>query len=312
MLANTQGGAVEVSQNLGFLLFISIFAPGLVTALSTWSTNVSSILERQEMLVFQSDIFRQDVINPLLAAIINVVVNLNCSVQREAPLIFSADEFPTIYMPQAPNWPNQHRSKGFTGIFGFQSFPQIVESYGQEQAKALLSSCSTRFWFNPGDVQTAQRYSDELGETEVTFKTTSYSRSYGGDRNRNRSVSEQVRTKKLIAPDEVMRFDVGECIYINPGYDQWPIHYEQLPIPKADIHLKKECEGMWETIRDRMIRREHNRRPDLDMEEQIRIRIKEADRLLPMPPEDDEDNGNIGQSGKQKSGVISLPDGQEF
>jgi type IV secretion system protein VirD4 len=87
------------------------------------TTNISPILQRQEMLVFQSDIFRQDVINPLLAAIINVVVNLNCSVQRDAPLVFSADEFPTIFMPQAPNWPNEHRSKGFCGIFGFQSFP---------------------------------------------------------------------------------------------------------------------------------------------------------------------------------------------
>jgi type IV secretion system protein VirD4 len=93
----------------------------------------------------------------------------------------------------------------------------------------LLSSCSTRFWFNPGDVQTAQRYSDELGETEVTFKTHSYSRSRGDDWGRNRSTSEQVRTKKLMTPDEVMRFGVGECLYINPAYNQWPIHYDQHP-----------------------------------------------------------------------------------
>ena len=277
------------------------------------STNVSAILERREILVFQSDIFRQDVINPLLAAIINVVVNLNCSVQRQAPLIFSADEFPTIYMPQAPSWPNQHRSKGFTGIFGFQSFPQIVETYGQEQAKALLSACSTRFWFNPGDVQTAQRYSDEMGETEVTYRTRSYSRSRGDDWGHNRSVSEQIRTKKLITPDEVMRFGVGECLYINPAYNQWPIHYDRIPIPKTDIQLKKECEELWETIRDRMIRREQNRRLDLNMEEQIRIRLQEADRLLPMPPEDEEtDSHGTGQPIQPTTGVINLPDGQEF
>jgi type IV secretion system protein VirD4 len=49
------------------------------------STNISTVLQRQEILVFQSDIFRQDVINPLLAAIINVIVNLNCSLQRQDP-----------------------------------------------------------------------------------------------------------------------------------------------------------------------------------------------------------------------------------
>lgn len=280
-------------------------APDLLRSL-LGTTNVAAILERKELLVFQSDIFRQDVINPLLAAIINVIVNLNCSVQRQAPFIFSADEFPTIYMPQAPNWPNQHRSKGFTGIFGFQSFPQIVETYGQEQAKALLSACSTRFWFNPGDVQTAQRYSDELGETEVTFSTNSYSRSRGEDWGRNRSTSEQVRTKKLMTPDEVMRFGIGECLYINPAFNQYPIHYEQVPIPKCDRQLKKECEGLWETIRDRMVRRENSRRPDLDMEEQIRIRLKEADRLLPMPPEEGEEDAPPPK--KRSAQTINLPE----
>lgn len=37
VLANTDGGAIETSQNLGFLLFISIFAPALATGLSSWS-----------------------------------------------------------------------------------------------------------------------------------------------------------------------------------------------------------------------------------------------------------------------------------
>lgn len=281
-------------------------APDILQSL-LGTTNISPILQRQEMLVFQSDIFRQDVINPLLAAIINVVVNLNCSVQREAPFIFSADEFPTIYMPQAPNWPNEHRSKGFSGIFGFQSFPQIVESYGEQRAKALLSSCSTRFWFNPGDVNTARQYSDELGETEVTFQTKSYSRSRGDDWGRNRSISEQVRTKKLISPDEVMRFGVGECIYVNPGYGQLPIHYEQLSIPKGDIQLKKECESLWEDVRDRMIRREHNRRPDMDIEQQLQLRLKEAERLLPLPP-DEEETASAGGKKKGKSKSINLPD----
>lgn len=283
-------------------------APDLLRSL-LGQTNISPVLQRKEMLVVQSDIFRQDVVNPLLAAIINVVINRNCSVQRDAPFVFSADEFPTIFMPQAPSWPNEHRSKGFVGIFGFQSFPQIVESYGEQRAKALLSSCSTRFWFNPGDVQTARSYTDELGEEEVTFQTKSYSRSRGDDWGRNRSVSEQVRTKKLLTPDEVMRFDVGECIYINPAYGQLPIHYEQLPVPKADIKLKKECEGMWETVRDRMIRREQKRRPDLNMEQQLQLRLQEAERLLPMPPDEEGDSNGSGKGGR-KQAEASLP--QEF
>lgn len=48
VLANTDGGALEVSQNLGFLMFISIFAPALVSAFSTWSaTSLYSAISRR-------------------------------------------------------------------------------------------------------------------------------------------------------------------------------------------------------------------------------------------------------------------------
>lgn len=76
------------------------------------------MIGEKEILVFQSDIFRQDVINPLLAAIINVVINKNFAVSRKMPLVFGADEFPTIFMPSSPRWPNEHRSKGFVEIWG--------------------------------------------------------------------------------------------------------------------------------------------------------------------------------------------------
>lgn len=48
VLANTEGGAVETSQNLGFLIFISIFAPALTTAMATWSaTSLFSAISRR-------------------------------------------------------------------------------------------------------------------------------------------------------------------------------------------------------------------------------------------------------------------------
>jgi hypothetical protein len=48
VLANTEGGALEISQNLGFLMFISIFAPALVSGFSTWSaTALYSAISRR-------------------------------------------------------------------------------------------------------------------------------------------------------------------------------------------------------------------------------------------------------------------------
>ncbi|WP_204150032.1 hypothetical protein [Leptolyngbya sp. CCY15150] len=70
-----------------------------------------------------------------------------------------------------------------------------------------------------------------------------------------------------MTPDEVMRFGidktfyrfVGEGLYISPDFKQYLIHYAQVPIPKRDRYLKKECEGLWETSRDRAIKRENSR-----------------------------------------------------
>ena len=265
--------------------------PRLLTSL-LGDTNVSPMIGEKEILVFQSDIFRQDVINPLLAAIINVVINKNFAVSRKVPLIFGADEFPTIFMPSSPRWPNEHRSKGFVGIFGYQSFPQLVEGYGEQNAKILAAACSTRFLFNPGDIQTAEGYSKEIGEKEVTYRTKSWSRTRGDDRGRNRSISEQVRTRPLILADEVMRFGVGECIFINPDYNQKPIHFKKrLQIPTKDIERRKTCEKLWPMVRKKLIRAESRRRHNLDLEKQIEIRFREAERLLPMPPSQGNNKG---------------------
>jgi type IV secretory pathway TraG/TraD family ATPase VirD4 len=252
------------------------------------------------MVVFQSDIFRQEVVNPLLAAIINVVVDRNFSYQRETPLIFSADEFPTIYLPQAPRWVNEHRSKGFCGIFGFQSFPQIRETYGKEQSDVMLAGAGSHFWFNPGDQNTAKDQSSFLGEEEITIENKSKTRQRGEGRG-SISKSQQTQTKPLITAYEINQFKVGECIYLNPGFsdgdrESIPLHLERVEIPEEDISLHEECEEMWlNSVRDRLIQREKKRRPDMDFEQQLQARFDEAERLLPLPPdeEDEEENKEV-------------------
>ncbi|WP_008315637.1 type IV secretory system conjugative DNA transfer family protein [Leptolyngbya sp. PCC 6406] len=257
-------------------------------------TNISIELGRKELIVFQSDIFRQDVVNPLLAALINVVINRNFSIQRQVPLVFSADEFPTIYLPQCPTWPNEHRSKGFVGLFGFQSFPQIRDAYGREKTDVLLSGVGTHFWFNPGNRDTAKSYSDFIGETEITMQNKSWSRQRGGSGGRNRTISEQTRTRPLILPDEFTRFGTGECVFINPAYGNQhqanlPQHIDQITISQAEIALEQDCEDLWaRKVRRSLVQREQRRRPPLDIEEQLQRRIDEAERLLPLPPDEED------------------------
>lgn len=281
------------------------FMSGRILPALIGRTNISIELGKKELIVFHSDIFRQDVINPLIAALINVIINRNFAIQRQVPLVFSADEFPTLYLPKCPTWPNEHRSKGFVGLFGYQSFPQIQDTYGKEKANILLSGVGTHFWFNPGNQETAKHYSTYLGEIETTFQTKSWSRSRGGG-GRSRTLSEQVRTRSMVLADDFLRFGTGECIVINPAYQSQkqanlPQHFRQIRIPPSDIKTESECEAIWEKkLRLKLTERESQRRPSLDIERQLQLRIEEANRLLPLPDNEDKQS----KQGKVPGGYL--------
>jgi type IV secretion system protein VirD4 len=254
-------------------------------------TNVSLSLGTREMLVFQSDIFRQDVINPILAAIIHVVLQKNFSIQRTVPLVFCADEFPTIYLPKAPTWANEHRSKGYIGIYGYQSLPQLRDRYGTEKSSILLAGLGTQFWFNPNHYDTAKDWEDSLGETELWIQSKSWSRSPMEDWGRGRSRNEQIHKRALISAEALMQFGQGECILRNPGYESQrqaavPWHIHRVKVSERDREREQKCVEIWnEKLRSRLIEREGGQSQTDDLKKQLLLRYQEAEQLLPLPPE---------------------------
>jgi type IV secretion system protein VirD4 len=254
-------------------------------------TNLPLVLDGKQLVIFHSDIFRQDVLNPLIAAMINIVMQKNVSVQRKQPIVFCADELPTIYIPKLPTWPNEHRSKGFVGILGFQTLSQLKEAYGDHDSDTLLSGLGTQFWFNPNNEKTAQIWQTFLGETEIRIRTKGWSRS-GGKSGGGRSFNEQVHKKSLLTTDEILGFRQGECILRSPGIQnrqrsRIPWHIKSIRIPKKDQRLIDQCEEMW---RSRLIHAlteiEKTQRPPLDILAAIKVREAEADRLLPLSVQD--------------------------
>ncbi|NJN62584.1 MAG: type IV secretory system conjugative DNA transfer family protein [Coleofasciculaceae cyanobacterium RL_1_1] len=179
-------------------------------------------------------------------------------------------------------------------MFGFQSFPQLQERYGRERADILLSGVGSQFWFNPGNHDTAKALSQFLGERELTISQKSTSRSRGHGGSRSVSTSEQTRTRPLMLPDEFLRFGTGECVFLNPAFrDQQtsnlPQHFRQVHLPPAHLDLVAECEQLWaDQVLPSLRDRERRRRPDADLETQLRQCFDEAERLLPLPDDDDE------------------------
>lgn len=267
-------------------------------------SNIPTKIEGRQMIVFKLDDERRSVVGPLLAAAIHLLVVSNLSRPRKDPLIISLDEFPSIRLDRMPQWINEYRSNGACFILGIQSLEQLYEGYGEKMGAAIASACSTHILFNPGNTDTAKKYSERYGDKEVLVKSKSTSRSQGGQSQGNQSISwnESLQKMPLFSVDEILRFPQGRCVITNPGYSsggEGSIPYAlTIPIPKADLKRQSESEVLWEEqVRPRL-----ESRVQLANLEQLTAalydRIAEAERMLPLP----DAGGNVPQESQTASG----------
>lgn len=258
------------------------------------TTNLSLDLQGKQILFLQADLQKRDVIVPLLAAILHLVVTRNFSHSRKEPLVVSLDELPTLYLPDLPKWVNEFRSLGFTPILGYQNMAQLQHIYQRDLAQAIFAACGTKVIFNPRDYDTALGFSRYLGEEEIRFH--SQSQSYG--RNGSKSRSEQFHRRSLVSAEDFVKFDQGECVFINPAYRghgeaSVPMRLK-VRIPKKDQAIQERSEELWSTVRDRIAASvaPHHQNQD-SLRAALQVRQAMAERLFPLP------SGSSGASNKE-------------
>lgn len=247
-------------------------------------------LEGKQMVVFGMDRELRDVVGPILATGLHMLVNRNLFRKggRKDPLFTVLDELPTIYLPQLVNWENESRSDGFNGIIGFQNKSQLEKVYGKEIALAIMGGCATKFIFNPGEVESAEYFSKFFGDEEIARKNKSRSSS-GGKGGGSTSHSIEVGTRKLVAPEEFVGLNPGEAIFTNPQYASKDGAYFprriKFNLPPAEIELAGMIESNWEKTHQRLLARSNQVVPDRD---DLELRIREFDDRFPIPADEDE------------------------
>lgn len=265
-------------------------------------TTIPLDLTGKQILFLQVDTQKRDVVAPLLAAMLHLIVARNFSQPRKEPLVVSLDELPTLYLDGLPKWINEFRSYGLCPILGYQNFAQLQHTYGRELSKAIFAACGTKVFFNPRDDETAALVSRYLGEKEVRLYTRS--QSYGMQRSTSRN--EQYQKVSLLTVDEILKLDQGECVFINPAYKgqgeaSVPLKLK-LKIPKREDELQQASEKLWrESVRDRLTERMaalQITEAELDAEAEKRQQIAESQ--FPLESSDevstnkfDGDNQNI-------------------
>jgi type IV secretion system protein VirD4 len=247
-------------------------------------TTIPLDLKGKQILFLQVDTQKRDVVAPLLAALLHLIVARNFAKPRNEPLVVSLDELPTLHLDDLPKWINEFRSYGFCAILGYQNFAQLQHTYGKELSRAIFAACGTKVFFNPRDDETAGLVSRYLGEKEVRVFTKSTSSGMNHSTSRN----EQIQKMPLMTIDEVLKLDQGECVFINPAYKggreaSVPLRLK-LTVPKSDVKIQEQSERLWRsTVRDRLIQTMQQLQiPASQIDAATALRQKVAEELFPL------------------------------
>lgn len=256
-------------------------------------TTIPLTFDGKQILFLQTDLERRDAVTPLLAAVLQLLIAKNFAHPRKIPLMVSVDEFPSLFLPAFEGYLNELRSAGLIALIGYQNFSQLKKRYGADGAKAMIAACGTQFFFNPRDFDTAREFSQYLGQKEVSHYTKSRSSGKSSSRSRN----QQVQQVALTTPDEFLKFPKGECVYINPGHRSdrgaasVPVRC-RVKISKKEMATHSKSSAAWhETVRTRLIARSKKYNPIGDIDEASNARATAADRFLPLPTAQPEEEG---------------------
>ena len=254
-------------------------------------STINPRLKGKQILIFKLDDERRDIVGPLLAAALHITIVKNLSTLRQDPIGIFIDELPSLYLKALPQWINEYRSNGACFVLGVQSIKQLSNYYGENLANAIISACSTKILYNPGNLETAKEFSDIYGLKELIVKTRSVAHTQKDGR--TITWSDSLQTIPVLTPDLIMRLPQGRCVITNPGYssaNEGSVPYLlKIPIPWSDLKRIKESENLWDKVKERLIKRAA-KRLNSNLDEAMSIREQVAELLLSVPEQFTDDN----------------------
>ncbi len=124
---------------------------------------------------------------------------------RLRPVLLMLDEAGRIPIPRLPGYLATLRSRGVTCLVYVQSFSQLSEKYGADQARSIFNNCALQIFYQQHDEVTAWTVSRRLGQTSDVARGYSVTANAGilGVGVATRTATE--RGRPLLTPQEVLR-----------------------------------------------------------------------------------------------------------
>lgn len=126
---------------------------------------------------------------------------------------FMLDEFGN--MPKFPEFGSimtVGRSRGIFFELCVQSYSQLYQVYGQDEGKIIKDNCPIQVYIASEDTTTNKEFSELLGKKTIVI--TNENKTTGADGKESKSVSNQIQSRPIAYPEELMTFrDEGKiCI----------------------------------------------------------------------------------------------------
>ncbi|MDV3348596.1 type IV secretion system DNA-binding domain-containing protein [Leptothoe sp. LEGE 181152] len=267
------------------LVFTRFMKAGMLPAFCGEST-LPLDMTGKRLLIFGMDRNKRDVVGPLVATVLHMVITRNVTRPRTDPLVVVLDELPTLYLPNLVQWLNENREDGLCTLIGYQNQTQLEKAYGKELAQAIFGGTASKFMFNPQSAESADMFSRMLGDEEIRYK--SKSRNTGSGKS-SITRADQERTRRLFAPEQFNRLPQGHCIYINPAYGSRKEGSvpQKLKIKVTPREIKAQTLSIqcWEQLRNSLISRGIGNTPQDP--KAVTIREQEFQTKLPLTRSND-------------------------
>ncbi len=178
---------------------------------------------------------QRETLRPLISCWLDTASNALMTLQPDLDrrLWFIIDELPALQkLPSLETMMAESRKYGGCVMAGVQSFPQLTNTYGYNQAQSILDLFNTKIFFRNTDPNTTQWISKVLGEAETTEQIENLS--YGANTIRDGvSLSQHTQTKPLILPTEIANLnDLEAYIRLPSG----------LPVGNIQLKYKPQCQ----------------------------------------------------------------------
>lgn len=171
-------------------------------------------------------VYRDDQFNTLRSLVstlmeLGIVEGLSLSIAPDRDLWFIMDEVDSLGKVNSLSKAlSRFRKYGCKCVLGLQTISQLRVTYGRDESQSLMANISTKVVLRPGDGETAEYLSQELGEQEIEReqRTSGTSRSLGRQRTATNSTSTVRETRRTVLGGQLTKLKDLHGYIKYPGF----------------------------------------------------------------------------------------------